>query len=270
MQTVLPFSFFGLWKTQTVCIFCLCWMPSELKWACILDEPKPSHENTLETPTIQFLHWNSVETNICPAVSWWDPPLPCPIRGIMPCFNGVQRERFQRWRAAHPWHLHLWDFSDSPPWLVLQQRSFGTERSPCRVPSDSLRNSFRKHVLPNSSRHALISWKGREAGTERADSSLSLDVFGTTGRRWCHAAKRTCDSGTVLSLWSKWQQELSCPQRHSEDYKVHQGYTWDIPLISLRTSSPLNEEPITNTCSADGSLITHKPLLELHSKTAFF
>lgn len=70
---------------------------------------------------------------------------------------------------------HLWDFSDSPPWLMFQQCSFGIERSPCRLPSDSLRNSLRKHVLPNSLRHALISLTGKETRGSKKCKEQSLN-----------------------------------------------------------------------------------------------
>lgn len=91
-----------------------------------------------------------------------------------------------------------------PPWLMLQQCSFGIERSPCRLPSDSLRNSSRKHVLPNSLRHALISLTGKETRsgkrTERILNCRLLTSLGgdagsvMPGERW-----ETSNSGRCLS-----------------------------------------------------------------------
>lgn len=113
--------------------------------------------------------------------------------GIFFCWehDAVWCECFQRWCAACPWHLHpLTTCGISlipPPWLMLQQCSFGIERPPCRLPSDSFRNSLRKHVLPDSLRHGLISLTGGETRGSKVkkvkNKVLIFDVFGR--RCWC-------------------------------------------------------------------------------------
>ncbi len=109
---------------------------------------------------------------------------------------------------------HLWDFSDSPPWLMFQQCSFGIERSPCRLPSDSLWNSLCKHVLPNSLRHALISLTGKETRGSKNCKEQSLNCWGfffmSSGQdvmtAWCQGdvkatsvEKKTSNSRRCLS-----------------------------------------------------------------------
>ena len=90
-------------------------------------------------------------------------------------------ECLQQCREARPWHLHtnhLWDFSPRP-WLMLQQCSFGMECSPCRLPSDSLRNSFTQTRPPRILWDvALISLAGKETrGSERRKEDVKNKVL---------------------------------------------------------------------------------------------
>lgn len=74
---------------------------------------------------------------------------------------------------------HLWDLSDCAPWLMLQQCSFGIERSARRLLSNSLRNSLWKHVLPEFFETcSLISLTGKEKqGTQKHQEQSSIVVF---------------------------------------------------------------------------------------------
>lgn len=114
---------------------------------------------------------------------------------------------------------HLWDSSDSSSWLMLQQCSFGTERLHCRLPSNSLKNSLHKHVLPNSLRHALISLTGRET---RSRKNTFLIVYWhvvnrqhadceTQGERWKPPLlKRRRLTQVCQSLWSNYMVAHRC------------------------------------------------------------
>lgn len=104
---------------------------------------------------------------------------------------------------------HLWDFSEPSPWLMLQQCSFGIEHSLCRLPSDSLRNSLRKHVLPNSLRHALISLTGKETRgrKKRKEQSLDCCVWDKMLTAWCLWRGESVERGHLPELDTSAQNE---------------------------------------------------------------
>lgn len=115
---------------------------------------------------------------------------------------------------------HLWDFSGPPLWLMLQQCSFGTERLPCRLPSDSLRNSLRKHVLPNFSSRALISLAGQETKSKIRTNSSIVGAFGPLGRVDHDAVGAPSSGGDYLARQIKTHQRATVAESWERQDKL--------------------------------------------------
>lgn len=141
---------------------------------------------------------------------------------------------------------------------MLQQCSFGTERLPCRLPSDSLRNSLRKHVLPNSLSCALISLAGKETKSKIRTNSSIVWAFGSLGRIDHDAVRAPSSGNDCLDRQIKTHQSVTVAKSWERQDKLALHNIKNKSFHQLLLSPVLMESPFP-----------HKTFLKHQNNTVF-